>query len=87
MQGEGPHNLQRSPLVPPVAFQHNTQAGDPFHPQRGPIIPQLPLSRESTISTSEVLWLRSSKHHPGLPTLGPVLTPNTMAAPTRLSTS
>jgi hypothetical protein len=34
---------------------------------------QLPLSRGSTILTSEVLWLRSSKHHPGLPTSGSVL--------------
>jgi hypothetical protein len=39
MQGEGPYNLQRSPLAPLVAFQQNTQAEDPFHPQRGPIIP------------------------------------------------
>jgi hypothetical protein len=87
MQGEGPYNLQHGPLAPLVAFQQNTQTGDPFHPQRGPIIPQLLLSRESTISTSEVLWLHSSKRHPGQPTSGLVPTPNTTAAPTRLSTS
>jgi hypothetical protein len=65
MQGEGPYNLQRGPFAPPVAFQQNTQAGDPFHPQHGPIIPQLSISRESTTSTSEALWLRSSKRHLG----------------------
>jgi hypothetical protein len=40
MQGEGPYNLQHDPLAPPVAFQQNTQARDPLHPQRGPIIPR-----------------------------------------------
>jgi hypothetical protein len=40
MQGKGPHNQQHGPLEPLVAFQLNTQAGDPFHPQRGPIIPR-----------------------------------------------
>jgi hypothetical protein len=39
MQGEGPYNLQRGPLAPPVAFQQNTQARDPFHSQRDPIPP------------------------------------------------
>jgi hypothetical protein len=87
IQGEGPYNLQRAPLAAPVAFQQNIQGGDPFHLQRGPIIPQLPLSRESTTSTSEVCWLCSSKRHPSQPTLGPTLTPNTMAVLTRPSTS
>jgi hypothetical protein len=87
MQGKGPYNLQRGPLAPPVPLQQHTQAEDPFHSQRGPFIPQLPLSKESTILTSKVLWLRSYKHHPGLPTSGPVPTPNTMATPTWLSTS
>jgi hypothetical protein len=40
IQGEGPYNLQRSPLTASVAFQQNIQGGDPFHSQRGPIIPQ-----------------------------------------------
>jgi hypothetical protein len=54
IQGEGSYNLQHGPVVAPVAFQQNMQGGDPFHSQRGPIIPQLPLSRESTTSTSGV---------------------------------
>jgi hypothetical protein len=55
MQGEGPYSLQRAPLAPLVPLQQHTQTGDPFHSQCGPFVPQLLLSRESTISTSEVL--------------------------------
>jgi hypothetical protein len=39
MQGEGNYNLQRGPPVPPAPLQQYVQAGDPFIPQRGPIIP------------------------------------------------
>jgi hypothetical protein len=39
MQGEDKYNLQRGPPVPPAPLQQYVQAGDPFIPQCGPIIP------------------------------------------------
>jgi hypothetical protein len=39
MQGEGPYNLQRGPLAPPMAFQQNTQGKGPYNLQHGPLAP------------------------------------------------
>jgi hypothetical protein len=39
MQGKGQYNLQHGPLAPLAPLQQRVQAGDPFIPQRGPIIP------------------------------------------------
>jgi hypothetical protein len=39
MQGEGQYNLQCGPPIPLVPLQQYVQAGDPFIPQRGPLIP------------------------------------------------
>ena len=39
MQGEVQYNLQRGLPAPPAPLQQYVQAGDPFIPQRGPLIP------------------------------------------------
>jgi hypothetical protein len=38
MQGEGQYNLQRGPPISPALLQQYVQVGDPFIPQRGPLI-------------------------------------------------
>ena len=87
IQGEGLYNLQHGPLALPVPLQQHIQARTHSSHNAAPSFHQLPLSRGSTISTSEVLWLCSSKCHLGLPTSGLAPTLNTTAALTRLSTS
>jgi hypothetical protein len=64
IQCEGPNNLQRGPLVAPVAFQQNIQGGDPYHPQRAPSSPssrftgnQLPPRAKSACSTAPSITL------------------------------
>jgi hypothetical protein len=39
MQGEGQYNLQRGPPVSLAPLQQYVQAGEPFIPQRDPLIP------------------------------------------------
>ena len=87
MQGEGQYNLQRALSHRQRLSSNTIKLETHSNPSAAPSFHQLPLSRGSTISTSEVLWLYSSKHHPSLPTSGPVPTPNTTTVPTWLSTS
>jgi hypothetical protein len=87
MQGEGQYNLQRGPLATPAPLQQYIQAGDPFIPQHGPFNPPAAAFQGINYLDEQSPWLRNSKHRPGPPTSGPAPTPNTTAAPTRLSTS